>query len=308
LAGHFHYPCAIDGTLSTFPGFMVGTSEASHPFHLREFFMASYLSRFVAPFITGAASLLLGVFACSPQSTLAGGAPKKKDTNYLNHLKQLEARFRAWDTNNDNSLDKFELARAFRGPQAKPYDQVTVTIVTPPPQVPTPPTQPAKTTATKKTIKSFVLALVSLPQPGLPIQLAAAQMLTDDPTKTPTGGTTPVPVVPIIPADPTKTKLPAYGNLPDYQFLLAVNNNKEGNISFQTFDAYARQLAKLLDRHDDAAKELKQAEAKFAKATNPKTKQAAQIAMQKSSAEWQQADAQLAAIPPAIRQALKLKN
>ena len=28
-----------------------------------------------------------------------------------------------------------------------------------------------------------MLALVSLPQPGLPIQLAAAQMMTDDPTK-----------------------------------------------------------------------------------------------------------------------------
>ncbi len=276
--------------------------------------MASALLRRGAPLLASAAFILFGLYLGEPQSTSAGGAPKKKDPNYLSHLKHLEARFRAWDTNKDNVLDKFELAKAFRGAQAKPYDQVTVTVVTPPPAVPIPPMPPAKTTTTKKTIKTFVLALVSLPQPGLPIQLAAAQMMTDAPTKTSSGSATPIPaappipVAPPIPAEPTKTKLPAYGNLPDYQFLLAVNNNKEGNISFQTFDAYAKQLAKLLDQHDDAAKELKLAEAKFAKATNPKAKQAAQIGVQKSSAEWQQADAQLATIPPAIRQALKLKN
>ncbi len=266
-------------------------------------------------------AVLLGLFLGELQPGTAGGAPKKKDanpkkdagdkkdTNYLGHLKQLEARFRAWDTNDDNKLDKFELARAFRGPQAKPYDQVTVTVVTPPPFVPMPPTPPAKTTPRKIVVKSFVLALVSLPQPGLPIQLAAAQMMTDDPTKAvSTVGAKPNPIVPPIPADPIKTKLPAYGKLPDYQFLLAVNNNHEGNISFQTFDAYAKQLAKLLDRHDDAAKELKQAEAKFAKATNAKAKQQAQQEMKKHAAEWQQAEAQLAAIPPAIRQALKLKH
>src|ERR1035438_3456030 len=40
-------------------------------------------------------------------------------TPYMDHFREL---FAAWDLNSDGALDKDELAKAFRGPDAKAYD------------------------------------------------------------------------------------------------------------------------------------------------------------------------------------------
>jgi hypothetical protein len=118
-------------------------------------------------------SALLIVLPTSQQFLWAGGAPKKKD-HYEVYLKELRQRFQAWDLNNDNVLDKVELAKAFRGNKAKPYDYIAPT-----------PVAPSKVRAEefpvkprKGKVRTFTLALVCLPRPSLPVNLTIAELLT----------------------------------------------------------------------------------------------------------------------------------
>jgi hypothetical protein len=59
-----------------------------------------------------------------PSARAAGVARAKariKDPRVLQVINDLEALFRSWDENKDGYVDAAELARAFRGPDAKPY-------------------------------------------------------------------------------------------------------------------------------------------------------------------------------------------
>jgi hypothetical protein len=75
--------------------------------------------------------LLAIALSAEPRACAGGGKkepprkePKKLDPNVFVKpgLKQLYARFTAWDENQDDTLDKGELARAFRGPKARAFD------------------------------------------------------------------------------------------------------------------------------------------------------------------------------------------
>ncbi len=54
--------------------------------------------------------------------TAAPADPKKDPPGTSAIMGQLRATFAAWDLDGDGYLDKSELAKAFRGPDAKPYD------------------------------------------------------------------------------------------------------------------------------------------------------------------------------------------
>src|SRR5713226_925521 len=69
----------------------------------------------------GLPAFLLAAFLSNPAS--ADDPPKKPDPPGTGpYMTQLRAWFKAADLDSDGYLDKAELAKAFRGPKAKPYD------------------------------------------------------------------------------------------------------------------------------------------------------------------------------------------
>src|SRR5437763_523876 len=61
--------------------------------------------------------------AARPSHASAQSADKKKrDQDVKRYVKQLSARFTVWDTDSNGKLDKQELAVAFRGNDARPFD------------------------------------------------------------------------------------------------------------------------------------------------------------------------------------------
>jgi hypothetical protein len=65
-----------------------------------------------------------GLTVLPPTATSSGKPSSRKELTGTAALIQDELRvlFKTWDLNKDGFLDKEELAKAFRGPKAKPYD------------------------------------------------------------------------------------------------------------------------------------------------------------------------------------------
>lgn len=226
--------------------------------------------------------------------------PKRK-SQVDQYLKQLNARFNAWDQNNDNVLDKGELARAFRGPKAQPFD-ILVQQATPPPPAPftLPPT--TEKLPLQHKIKPISVALACLPSPGLPVNLVVAEILAQvKPIKT----ATPPPPTPKQQLDPRVLLL----SLPDYQFLLALNKKgSDDKINKQEFDSWAKQYARLIDDFEDAQFELKQARGHLQSAKTPQAQASAQKEVARYEIELARANSQLSTIPPAIHKALSVNH
>jgi hypothetical protein len=216
------------------------------------------------------ASLTLLAALPSPASAQTAADKKKRDQDVQRYVKQLSARFTAWDTNSNGTLDKQELAIAFRGKDAKPFDY----------QAPTP----------YEVGRTLYAGLIGLP----PYILLANQTLAA--------------VVELQTPKDTGSTTPNYNAFPDYQFLVLAGTKGQTSLSRQEFDRWARTYAQSLANQAYAMRMYQKAVQRFNKAKTQKAKLAAQNEGQQWTQSYQMYTAQLNVIPLAIHQALGLKQ
>jgi hypothetical protein len=256
-------------------------------------------NRVVAALVAGLGLLLS--FAAAPA---AGQAPSRAET--AGHLKQLQALFDAWDLNHDGYLDRHELALAFGTPNVK---------------VSAAPQKGAAPAPGKSRVGPTSLVLVSLPRPAPPVNFTIADLLARLLGGGP-GPSAPAGAGAAVPAD--------------QQFLSLLGQPGQTRISKKSFSTWAKKHVRGLYLEWKAAAAVGQAQAKARQAqltiqeAQFKLKQAgtakavqkaekelqkrvrdlekAQANLQKRLQELSRAAAQLAAIPPAVRQALALKQ
>jgi hypothetical protein len=203
--------------------------------------------RFLGLVAMGSVAALAGLFLIAPRTPDVSAAqkpipakgqkgkkddknePKKVDPNVFVKplVKQLFSHFTSWDENKDDGLDTTELAKAFRGPQAKPYD------------------------ADKDTDRN---------------------------------------------------------SLPDYQFLVLVNKNSDAKISRKEYESWVKKYATLLEDVDDARQDYQKALDRLRSAKTAKSKQSAQVNLQKKTKELNDVLSQWNAIPPAIHKMLSVRK
>lgn len=237
----------------------------------------------------GMAALL--VLALGTETGL--GQAKKGDSkkNIAHYVKQLQNRFTSWDTNKDLILDTTELAKAFRGPDAKAYDKLKVEGSTPAAN----PEAIENFLRTKPTRNSVAVATVLLAR--CPVNFAVGEIMTwKRTTKTPE-------------KSPTKpVALPDYTKFPDYQFLVLVDTNKDNKITKKEFDTWANSYAKTLDHYDHTTKALQTAQNNLNKAKTAAAKVKASQDVQARQTEVNQALAQVNVVPPAVQAVLKIQK
>jgi hypothetical protein len=147
-----------------------------------------------------------GLLALAVTAVPAAGT-KKDPPGTAPIMAQLRATFAAWDLNSDGYLDKEELAKAFRGADAKPYDYK----------------------AASKTDKTDTVTSKSSSKPD-------------------------------------------YSQYPDYEFLVALDTDKDEKISKDEFETWARDYAVQLKQQLDTLQRIAAAEQKLAALQNTASK------------------------------------
>jgi Ca2+-binding EF-hand superfamily protein len=205
-------------------------------------------------------------FMCINLGTGKTSAADPKGTGPV--LKQLHDWFAKWDANNDEFLDKEELAKAFRGPNAKPYDYKKY----------------AKDDADKKKD-----AKVDADKKDVEDKKEDAK---DDKKDDAKEDTKPK-------SKDASQKEPDYSKFPDYVFLKLVDKDGDEKISKDEFESWAKDYAKQLVDQANAQKayqkKLVQAEQRIAKAANAaerKQLQAELSALKKEQAAINKVNAQ----------------
>jgi hypothetical protein len=195
--------------------------------------------------IASASAVMAVLFLLSGEmSTSMAQAKKGGLTPYLNKLKGT---FTSLDLNGDGFLDKEELAKAFRGPDAKPFDFKKAPVE-----------KPAK-------IKTECVVLASLPVPALASGMVIAEVWQGQ--------------MPAANLDNKSASKPDYSKYPDYLFLQQYDTNQDEKISKKEFDVWARDYAQQWKNYDDAQKRLAKAQAQYNKATTAKARQQAQASL-----------------------------
>ena len=172
-------------------------------------------------------------------NTLAAQGPKKDPPGTGPYMTQLRGLFASWDLDKDGYLDKDELAKAFRGPNAKSYDYKA-------------PAKDLDTSVDRKDLSvtgTRVVGLMGSTQGCGPL-LSATAILAPKPDATP--------------SDTKKTtKQPDYSRYPDYQFLTQLDTDGDGKVSKSEFDAWARGYAVQLKQQNDQAKRVTRLEGRL---------------------------------------------
>ncbi|MCC6418581.1 MAG: hypothetical protein IT429_10130 [Gemmataceae bacterium] len=222
----------------------------------------------------GCAAILSAVLlASAPRGLGAQTGKKKPDPDITRYTKQLMARFAAWDRNDDNVLDKTELARAFRGASARPYDYRPA----------------AKEPPARRRARVLYAGLLAAPRSVLPVPLLEAGI-----------------VEVCAPAAPPAPVAKPYTTFPDYQFLVVAGTGGQSKLTRKQFETWVRSYARQVDTYEEAKQHVAAAKKKFAGAKAAKTKKAAQVELERSTGDFQRAAAQLNAIPAPIHQTLNI--
>jgi hypothetical protein len=198
---------------------------------------------------------------------------------------QLGQLFASWDLNGDGFLDKEELAKAFRGPSAKPFDYK----------------KPENQKAASPSL-SFLPSAVLTSTPSLASSFSVAQPYsaslalvayfarpnTDKPAK------------PSKPVD--------YTNYPDYIFLKNLDKNGDEKISKKEWDAWARDYSRQLKALQDLQNKILKAQQRLAAAATIASQRKAQAELKKLQKDLAAFSKKMAAYEKKLQQAMKGRN